>query len=96
MDGIVSEVFVRSCLEVTVQEQHEKGEGEIERNDTCAMNLSRHLSHAFMYTRMKMCEVRSECAVRQVSVCTLLVLSTLHTLQNISRRNIHLSHLWQR
>ena len=25
-----------------------------------------------------------------------VVLSTLHSLQDISRRNIHLSHLWQR
>ena len=41
MDGIVSEVVVGSGLEVTVKEQqgwvnHEKGEGEIEKNDTCA------------------------------------------------------------
>ena len=45
------DVRVRIGLEVTVREQqgwvnHEKGEGEMERNDTCAMNLFRHLGHA--------------------------------------------------
>ena len=70
MDVGVSEVVVRSGLEVTVQEQqrrvnHEKGEGEMERFDTCATNLFRHFGHACMCTRMKMCEVRSERAVRR-------------------------------
>ena len=41
--GIVSEVVVGSGLEVTVREQerrvrHEKGEGEMERDDTHATN----------------------------------------------------------
>ena len=48
VDGVVSEVVVGIGLEVTVQENvnHEKGEGEMERDDTCAMNLFRHLFHA--------------------------------------------------
>ena len=35
--------------------RHEKGEGEMERNDTHANTFYRHLSHACMCTRMKMC-----------------------------------------
>ena len=53
VDVGVSEVVVGSGLEVTVQEQqgwvrHEKGDGDMERYDTCAMNLFRHSSHACM------------------------------------------------
>ena len=44
VDVGVSEVVVGIVLEMTVQEQqrrvkHEKGEGEMERYDTCAMNF---------------------------------------------------------
>ena len=44
VDVGVSEVAVGIGLEVTVQERHtqmkyEKGEGEMERYDTCALNL---------------------------------------------------------
>ena len=77
---VSSVVVVGIGLEVTVQEQqrlvnHQKGEGKMVRYDKCAMNLFRHLSHACV-TRMKMCEVCTECVrtrkvcVRQVSVCT--------------------------
>ena len=88
VDVGVSGVAVWSGLEVTVKEQqgrwvnHETGEGEMERDDTCAMNLFRHLSLACMCTRMKMCEcAQTNCAtekmcVRQVSVCTPPVVHT--------------------
>ena len=74
MDGIVSEVVVGSGLEVTVRKQqgwvrHEKGEGEMERNDTHTINTFFMTLETCVYvTRMKMCEVRCERAVRRKNV----------------------------
>ena len=70
VDVGVSEVVVGIGLEVTVHEQqgwmnHEKGEGEMERCDTCANTFLQTFESCVYVTRMKMCEVRSERAVRR-------------------------------
>ena len=69
-------------LEVTVQEQqgrrvkHEKGEGEVKRDDMRTQTTFHVLEPCVCVTGMKMCEVPSERAVRRkmcvqhVSVCT--------------------------
>ena len=88
MDGIVSEVVVRIGLEVTVQEQqgwlnHEKGEGEMERDDTSASTFlqTRLEQCVYVHTHEK-CEVCTECVctgkmcARQVIVCTPPVVHT--------------------
>ena len=78
-------------------------DGEIK--DTCAMNLFMTLEPRVYVTRMKMCEVRSECAVRRkvcvrhVSVCTHPVVHTVITKllttsvgkNSVERINEHLS-----
>ena len=87
---VVSEVVVGSGLEVTVKEQqglekHESGEGAMERYDACATNtfFFMTLEPCVYVTRIEMCEVRSERAVRrkmrvrQVSVCTPTVVHTV-------------------
>ena len=74
VDGIVSEVVVGIGHEMTVKEQqgkvnHEKGESQMGRNDTCAMNLFKHLSHARMWHAWRCADVRNQTAQQKKCAC---------------------------